>query len=218
MMLAGAQTARNLFLLTCANKLDRCSRSRNSSILGRPNGWATRVFAILGRPTAAVPVAPIGISAHRRGVAHGGFREVDIAEKCLRNLLEGVPTIPSRFVVGNTFHSYAEEINNNPESKRRTYNFAGAYSWRDVGLQILTAAGWRPDCVVAHEVNFNRAGPPVCAEPAPTVFGSFGATRWYNGAEHEPAAGNMEIDVSCPLTIEVRAFYFWGYGFACSFI
>ena len=47
-----------------------------------------------------------------------------------------------------------------PVLKETTYDYVHTEGWEDIGLQILTAAGWRPDCAVSDSENILKALPP----------------------------------------------------------
>ena len=209
LMMAGATSAHNLYILACANKMDRCLRAHNSSIQKRMGEWTASVYSVHGWSSSPATVVPSGLVVTRKGVLPGGFYEEDIKETWLCNLMDRAPTLPSTFVVNNTFYSYAEEIDKTQSFKRRTFNFVGAKSWRDVGLQILAAAGWRPDCAVADTISCSKIVPPTCRSGAPIIIGNIDEMKWI---------ADCDLDTTNMLRIEVRTFYVGGYGFSCSYV
>ena len=51
------------------------------------------------------------------------------------------------------FYTEADEINFDMETKEITYDSRNANTWYEVGLQILHALGWGPECAVADILN-----------------------------------------------------------------
>ena len=151
-------------------------------------------------------------------MAKGGFYEYDIGEKWLCNLMEEMPRVPSKYIVDSIFYSYAEELHLNQELKRKTYNFVGVFSWREVALQVLTAVGWRPDCAVADKLNLTRDLPPVCKAGAPIVIGNLGEMVWGVNLGARTARDEMNMDTTRQLTVEARAFFIGSYGFSCTYM
>ena len=47
-----------------------------------------------------------------------------------------------------------------------------------MGLQLLTAAGWRQDCARAHSINVYKTLPPQCRPGAWVIVGAFEAMDW----------------------------------------
>ena len=81
-------------------------------------------------------------------------------ETWLCNLLEKSSYLPDRFVTPSIFCSDAPEINHDALSKEQTSNFRGCSKWYEVGLQMLSRAGWRPDCSRADAIDLDRVLPP----------------------------------------------------------
>ena len=88
LMVAGSQSVHNLFLLTCANKLDRCLRAHGSSILNRLSAWTAETFGLPDWRSVPTYITPVGVAPVRRGVLSGGFYEFDIKEIFICNLLK----------------------------------------------------------------------------------------------------------------------------------
>ena len=64
------------------------------------------------------------------------------------------------------------------ETRHRVYDFLEFEHWFEVGLQILLASGWRPDCVWTEEYSVLRTGPLALNAPRPLAFGSPQAVTW----------------------------------------
>ena len=60
----------------------------------------------------------------------------------------------------------------------RTYGFDEVLNLQDVGLQVLLASGWCPDCVTVRGWVAHSAIPPRTDAESPMVFGSPQAMRW----------------------------------------
>ena len=162
-----------------------------------------------GWSSGPVEVNPDGISGVRKGVSSGGFWEIVINEKWICNMLRGAPTLPSEVLVDSIFYSYADEINKDQSFKRKTYNFVSTKNWKDVGLQVLVAAGWRPDCTIADRISCAKVIPPKCRPNAPIIIGNINEMRW---------GEDCDVSMEHTLQIEVRVFYTGGYGFTCSYL
>ena len=88
------------------------------------------------------------------------FYDIDMQEFWLFTVLPGRPVLPSEHRVVSTYHTRAVEVEAHPVLKETTYDYVHTEGWEDIGLQILTAAGWRPDCAVSDSVNILKALPP----------------------------------------------------------
>ena len=129
LLLVGTRTARNLYLLACADKMDRRPRAHASSVLSRLNDWLADVFDVSNWIPRTTFVSFMGIGRTRGGVAGGGFYEFDIEETRMCNLLDATPKIPFKYTTDRTFYSYAEECNDK-DLRRKTYNFVGVIHGR----------------------------------------------------------------------------------------
>ena len=110
---------------------------------------------------------------------------------------------PEVHKVASTFRTTAKEAETNPHLKEATYNFVGAGSWNEVGLQLLMAAGWRPDCAMGHIDNIEKLLPPkdpkgLLIVQSPGVrqedeksLGNIGYDRWMMGER-----GGLHVTVS----------------------
>ena len=132
-------------------------------------------------------------------------------------ILEGLPAAPEEYKVASTFHTTAKEAETNPHLKEATYNFVGAVSWNEVGLQLLIAAGWRPDCAMGHTENIEKLLPPkdpkgLLIVQSPWVrqggaesLGNEGYDSWMMGEE-----GGLHVSVG--------TFFQDGIGASCAWI
>ena len=56
-VVAGTRSAHNMYLLACANKLDRCLRAHGSSVLSRLHSWLAAEFDVYDWSSKPVFVA-----------------------------------------------------------------------------------------------------------------------------------------------------------------
>ena len=65
------------------------------------------------------------------------------------------------------------------------FYFMEVEACHDVGLEVLLASGWRPDCVLAERLSILRERPLWVRPEHPNVFGSPHELRWLS-------SGNIE--------------------------
>ena len=100
-------------------------------------------------------------------------------------MLPGVPFLPGHLEIDSVFFTNADEITANIHLKEKTFNFHGTSAWFEVGLQVLAASGWRPDCVIAEAVNVQKTLPPRMREESPLIVGNCDALSWITGSTAE---------------------------------
>ena len=62
--------------------------------------------------------------------------------------------------------------------RRHVYEFGKDEGWKEVGLQILIASGWRPDCAKADAAYLGRVLPPSLKKGAPLLIGPPSGNYW----------------------------------------
>ena len=94
--------------------------------------------------------------------------------------------------VPSIYHTTAEEITENPTLSSATYAFQSTTTSREVGLQVLSTIGWRPDCARAQKMNVQRLPPPPTRRHARLFFGppdandGIAAEEIYDFADNPP--------------------------------
>ena len=88
------------------------------------------------------------------------FYGIDMQEIWFFTTLTRRPELPPHHCIPSTSHTRPAEAETNPALKEVTYDFAHTKKREDVGPQILTAAGWRPDSAISDTENVTRALPP----------------------------------------------------------
>ena len=141
-------------------------------------------------------------------VCYTDSSEIEVKETWLCYLLSGPPELPDRFRVRNTFFTNAPEINSQPSLKDQTYNFRGCDTWYAIGLQLLEAAGWRPDCVQADVLNVVRSLPPKCVHTGAWIaVGRAETMRWDHSTSPPDNTSPDALDRSALLDIETATFF-----------
>ena len=155
---AGAKSIRNIYIQDCACFLGRAQRAHNSGVRDRLQSWRAAQYQV-GRWNSEVPPF-VPTPPLPEGVYQRGQRDYQIRETWRVALLSQMPTPRRSYAVPNIYYSTAEEVEENPQLKDRTYDFRGAGNWRDVAMQALLRVGWRPDCAVAQEIIILKVLPP----------------------------------------------------------
>ena len=102
-----------------------------------------------------------------------GFGTIEIKENWSVRLLGKAPSDlkGGPLDVTSIYYTEADLIDSNPELRAKTYSFQNALTSRDMGLQILLAANWRPDCVEVEDRCSGRLPPPETRKGARILFG-----------------------------------------------
>ena len=153
-----------------------------------------------------------GLLSERAGELR--YLDFDLRESWVVHLLPTFPKLDGRMVVPSVFHSTSPEIRADPAVYRNTYDYQRAESWCEVGLQVLAAAGWRPDCTVDAPVNLRKSLLPkdaagrIFVEPSILMRHTEATDHvGYRAWMHDPEGG---VDVV------VGAFYQQGMGASCA--
>ena len=90
--------------------------------------------------------------------------------------------------------------------------------WYEIGLGVLMAAGWRPDCVVPEHFDAKRMPPPQKAsEEGFMIFGAPHSMRWL-AEEGSQSIEKAVASATRVMMIEACAFFEEGIGFTCASI
>ena len=138
--------------------MDRGLRARGSPIARNICEWTANLYQITNWEVQGRQFYPTKDMPDRYSLV--GFREKLIKEGWLINVLSGTPETPRGSQVHSIYYSSAKEMEENPQLKDRTYDFKNVYPWRDVALQALVHAGWRPDCAISQRRNIQKSLPP----------------------------------------------------------
>ena len=81
------------------------------------------------------------------------------------------------------YHTEADLIEDYPILKTNTYSFEGANTCRDIGMQVLLAAQWRPDRARAQPINVRRLPAPRTSKGGRILIGPPEENKWLDKAE-----------------------------------
>ena len=213
---AGLTSARNLYLRSCAAMLDRALRAKNSVLQARMDSRLRRVYDV---GSWEVKPTRLSLSATPGPRELGGEdSQITVGETWLCDLLETEPELDEGFTAPSIFFTNAPEINEKRSLKEVTYNFRNGESWYGVGLQILAASGWRPDCVQSDSLNAARMLPPrLTGKRNWIAVVSAEAMLWDHAIHEKVPRPTGEINGARPLETEVVTFYVQGYATSCSY-
>ena len=208
-------SARNLFLQSCAAVLDRSLRAPDCVLSERMERRTARVYNVDSWATNPVRLTLSSLVYPRTWE----WKEEDriVQETWLCNLLNGGPALPDRSRVTSAFFTNAPEITSNPLLREQTYNFRGCHSRHDVGLRILAAAGWRPDCARATRLNAEESLPPLPKGNAWIAVGAIGAMDWRNGPMQAEQNTTYVPETMVVIDVEVMTSTYHGFGISCSY-
>ena len=212
---SGILSVHNLFVQHCASMLDLSLRASNSTIQTRLQGWLCRVFRMpTWEPGVQELCLPDSIPPH---IAELRYLDVDVGESWRFRLLPSRPaSIPPWLRVPSVYHSEAEEIRGNPSLLARTYDYSGAGSWSEVGLQVLTISGWRPDCAAGTALNVGRMLPPRgCTHP---FIVEPSELMCYEEAEEHAGCRRRGEEPGSGVCVTTAVFFQEGTGASCTVI
>ena len=156
---AGLISVHNLYVQQCDALLDRGLRAENGSIQNRIARWTQEQFGITGWRAAVLPLEVEGGIVPTR-IYRMPFFDFDLQECWYFCVLNETPRAPPQHKVVSTFFTEAVEAEAKPGLQETTYNFEDARTWMDVGLQVLSASKWRPDCAASQRDNIIKTVPP----------------------------------------------------------
>ena len=84
----------------------------------------------------------------------------DAQESWMIRLMQARPDVSRGVTAPSVFHSSAVEMRGQPLLYVGAYAYREAQSWYGVGLQILLASGWWPDCAIVAELYVLKTSPP----------------------------------------------------------
>ena len=212
-MTAGVLSAENQYLRACALLLDRVLRAYNSAIQTRLSNWLATEIGIAGWCSRSTPLDRNEDMIPFTG--YMGEEVVKIPEEWSAHLLEEVPVIPYRFLIESTYHTPVELEREDLQTGYRSYGYMGVEEWYDIGLQLLLASGWRPDCVLLEGCSVTRMEPLRTEQENILIFGSPHAVRWLRPTSIELLESKFETAQKA-LNVEACSFYEERVGYVCA--
>ena len=185
-MTADVLSARNLFIQQCGLSIDRALRIHSSTTQDEMQGWLDELYTISDWTTAWRKLDTQEEVLPRRGTRRSGcFGDVAVTENWVVCLLNNAPDFRGgeRFKVPSIYYAEADLIQSQPHLKECTYVFGGTQSAKEVGLQVLLAINWRPDCAKADPIYVDRLPPPVTRKGKRILFGPPEANPWLAAEE-----------------------------------
>ena len=179
-MAAGVLAKHNHYIRERALTLDRALRAHNCALRNQTFRKSHRDFSLatwcpalceLPRPEDRMPI--LGYRVETATV---------IPERWGVYLLPSAPRMPPHLLIPSTYRTSVHFTQERLRGGAGTFDFAGVSGWTDVGLQVLLASGWRPDCAArgaTDREDIARAPPPAMDLELPMVFGSPQAMRWF---------------------------------------
>ena len=156
------------------------------------------------------------MSGLRNRTVVSGIWERGLREKCPNSPLNDIPNLDEKYVVTNVYATETEISRTNPGLRAQMYTLNGVSTWYGVGLQLLAAIDWRPDCAVPDTVNIDRAVLARSRKEAPFVFGS----PMNMPSLSEKTAHDIEVLLETKrvalLDIEARSYIVDGYGLSAA--
>ena len=209
--LAGVETAHNMFTPQCAKMLNLSLRADKSSIQQKVKCWLSGAYGVSSwTPAMMILEAPNGATPQ---IGRLRYLDCHVAEHWCFQVLKEPPYLPEALKTRSTYHSNAQEVQNRPNFRALTYDYVGAKSWLEIGVQIADASGWRPDC----SASFNDIGcptmpPDMTGMPKLYVrpYGFMGTFLDLNNPRMEQGGG--DYDASEGTHIVVGAFFQNGLG------
>ena len=210
-------STRNLYLRSCAMLLDRSLRAPNCDIQERLSRSTQDIYKT--RSWVSMPTMLSLPTLVESRTFTSDHTEQLVYESWLSNLLPDTPCLPDRFRASSTFFTNAPEINSTPSLKAQTFNFIDCGTWYETGLQMLCAAGWRPDCTQESQVNATRSLPPTCryAEAYIAIGSPISHEGNPCGAKNLSTASDDSLTDGA-MIIEVATFFMHHYGTSCSYL
>ena len=129
---------------------------------------------------------------------HLGSRDRDLRESRRVNRLGRPPAAPAKLLVCGASHLDADIVNDAPAIRAGTYTIPDVQHWRQIGPQILLAAGWRPDSAVRDGCHIPRTVPHLPHQSTLIFVGSPVAMEWLPGTCKEALADLLERHESAP--------------------
>ena len=175
---AGLLSVHNLYIQRCAETVMAAMKAEASSIQARVVRHVEEAYGMPSWDSDRVAYRPSRPLPGR--VVEHRFWDVDMTEYWWASLHERPPALKQMYKTPSVFFTSAKEAEQQPNLKATTFNFHGASNWWSVGLQVLHATGWRPDCTISDRVNLDKVLPP--RDPNGwIIIGTREQMRWQQG-------------------------------------
>ena len=92
------------------------------------------------------------------------------------------------------------------------YTLNGVSTWYEVGVQLLAAIDWRPDCAAPDTADIDRAVPARSRKEAPFVLGGPTNMLWPSEKTAQDIEVLLETQRVALLDIVARSYFVDGYG------
>ena len=214
-MAAGVVSYRNLYIQNCGQMVDHVLRAGNSSIKKRIGHCVCQAYQVEDWTIQAVQFKTNKTLTTRTYCRK--FFDVNLQEFWTVNILSTSPEILSKLKVGSVFYSNAKEAESRPDLKEQSFNFHNVNSWVDVGLQVLHASGWRPDCTHEDVFNVEKSLPP--RDPRHMViFSGWENMRWHRNIKMPQGYKSWIEGAPGGLSVTVGSFFQGGVGASSAWV
>ena len=217
--IAGVESSHNMYIQQCAKMLNLILRADRSSVQAKMEGWLGGACSVVSwAPRMEVLEIPEGTEPQ---IGRLRYLDYQVAENWCFQVLENRPCLRGDLKVRSVYHSSAQEIRSKPNLRSLTYDYIGATSWMEVGVQIADASGWRPDC----SASFNAIGVPSMPPSTPPTalplfhvepYGPMGLLK--ESGKSDQGQTSWKERVGCSVHIVVGAFFQDGLGVSAAWV
>ena len=201
---AGLTSVRNMIIQQCGFMIIRALEALDSPLQEWVEDHIRQAYGhirwLVKQEMLAPPASPCG-----RTNRHG-FQEIEYKDTWSVRLLaeKAEEGAPAKYRVNSIFHTRADVIKENPAAKEFFYNFQNTENWFDVGMQVLGAVRWRPDCMHISRENLARTLPPPVSPQHPMTVGSPTMCKWLTEEQENEIADRL---VEATNKVEIQVTY-----------
>ena len=161
--IAGTKSIRNLFRQHCAQFLHTVLLCQGGDVRRR---IIRELCAQLRTPTLELQVVILPVDLEASFVADSSGVPTSVLEntRWMTNEYLRVPRWETINTIYSSYVTNSAEMRRTTRGRKETYMFEETHSWIDVGLQVLSQIGWRPECSQPQVTNVPKALPPNCLE------------------------------------------------------
>ena len=219
-MVADVLSARNLMIQQCGLAIDRTMRIHHSAIHTETARWLAQLYQMDAWSTEWKQLNTQEHLMHRKGTRNPGeYGTEEMTETWVIRQLTQEPRFTGGewYKVPSIYYTEADLIMIQPQLKQHTYSFHGTNTAKEVGLQVLLAADWRPDCTTVNVTNVERLIPPETHQGKRILFGPPEANSWLP-ADEVYALGDAPPDENNVIRIEVMSRMYQKWGLTMAYI